>query len=219
LQLKKLTKSDLDILNSMKNVVDGIARMYGEHTEVVLHSLDAEAPEIIKIANGHVTERGEGAPITNLARMKLLEGNDVSDSYVTKTVSGKTLHSITTIVRNPKNKPIGLLCINVDMDVPMQDFLRSIMPTQQNDCCAGARSPETFARNIDETIISTIETVQAEVWSNEAISPSKRNRELVTRLQGLGIFKYKDAVLMVANHLGISRDTIYLYLRELGSND
>lgn len=78
--LKKLTKSDLDILNSMKNVVDGIARMYGEHTEVVLHSLDAEAPEIIKIANGHITERGEGAPITNLARMKLLEGNDVNEN-------------------------------------------------------------------------------------------------------------------------------------------
>ena len=101
----------------------------------------------------------------------------------------------------------------------MQDFLRSIMPVQQNDCCSGnARSPETFARNIDETIISTIETVQSEVWANEAISPSKRNRELVTRLQGLGIFKYKDAVLMVANHLGISRDTIYLYLRELGND-
>ncbi|CAH1522795.1 conserved hypothetical protein [Vibrio owensii] len=218
MQLKKLTKSDLDILNSMKNVVDGIARMYGEHTEVVLHSLDAEAPEIIKIANGHVTERGEGAPITNLARMKLLEGKDVSDSYLTKTASGKTLHSITTIVRNPKNKPIGLLCINVDMDVSMQDFLRSILPQQQNPCCTGASSPETFARNIDETIISTIETVQSEVWTNEAITPSKRNRELVTRLQGLGIFKYKDAVLMVANHLGISRDTIYLYLRELGND-
>ena len=42
-----------------------------EFAEVVLHSLDAEAPEIIKIANGHVTERSEGAPITNLARMKL----------------------------------------------------------------------------------------------------------------------------------------------------
>lgn len=100
----------------------------------------------------------------------------------------------------------------------MQDFLRSIMPPQQNPCCTGAQSPETFARNIDETIISTIETVQSEVWSNEAISPSKRNRELVTRLQGLGIFKYKDAVLMVASHLGISRDTIYLYLRELGND-
>ncbi|TOA92989.1 hypothetical protein CGK17_11970 [Vibrio parahaemolyticus] len=219
LLLKKLTKSDLDILNSMKNVVDGIARMYGEHTEVVLHSLDAEAPEIIKIANGHVTERSEGAPITNLARMKLREGKDVSDSYLTKTSNGKTLHSITTIVRNPKNKPIGLLCINVDMDAPMQAFLKAMLPQQHTECCVGgARSPETFARNIDETIISTIETAQTEVWENEAIAPSKRNRELVTRLHGLGIFKYKDAVLMVANHLGISRDTIYLYLRELGND-
>ncbi|TOK94758.1 PAS domain-containing protein, partial [Vibrio parahaemolyticus] len=83
----------------------------------------------------------------------------VSDSYLTKTSNGKTLHSITTIVRNPKNKPIGLLCINVDMDAPMQAFLKAMLPQQHTECCVGgARSPETFARNIDETIISTIET-------------------------------------------------------------
>ncbi|MDA0147143.1 helix-turn-helix transcriptional regulator [Vibrio sp. LaRot3] len=215
MELKKLTKSDLDILNSMRNVVDGIARMYGEYTEVVLHSLDAELPKIIKIANGHVTERDEGAPITNLALMKLKEGKDVSDSYLTKTNCGKTLHSITTIVRNPKNKPIGLLCINVDMGAPVHSFLRAILPPN-GDCCNETPSPETFARNIDETIESTIDTVKEEVWSNDAISPSKRNREVVTRLHGLGIFKIKDAVLTVANQLGISRDTIYLYLRELG---
>ncbi|OLQ84409.1 hypothetical protein BIY21_20095 [Vibrio ponticus] len=217
MEIKKLTKSDLDILHSMKNVVDGIARMYGEHTEVVLHSLDAESPAIIKIANGHVTERGEGAPITNLALMKLKEGKDVSDSYLTKTQCGKTLHSITTIVRNPKNKPIGLLCINVDMDAPIQSFLKTLLPPR-TDNELEITSPETFARNIDETIESTIDSVQTEVWQNEAIAPSKRNREVVTRLHGLGVFKIKDAVLMVANQLGISRDTIYLYLRELGNN-
>ncbi len=217
MEIKKLTKSDLDILYSMKNVVDGIARMYGEYTEVVLHSLDAESPAIIKIANGHVTERGEGAPITNLALMKLKEGKDVSDSYLTKTSCGKTLHSITTIVRNPKNKPIGLLCINVDMDAPIQSFLKTLLPPRSDNELEVA-SPETFARNIDETIESTIDTVQTEVWQNEMIPPSKRNREVVTRLHGLGIFKIKDAVLMVANQLGISRDTIYLYLRELGNN-
>ncbi|WP_194435914.1 helix-turn-helix transcriptional regulator [Vibrio fluminensis] len=217
MEIKKLTKSDLDILHSMKNVVDGIARMYGEHTEVVLHSLDAESPAIIKIANGHVTERGEGAPITNLALMKLKEGKDVSDSYLTKTMCGKTLHSITTIVRNPKNKPIGLLCINVDMDAPIQSFLKTLLPPR-TDNELEMTSPETFARNIDETIESTIDSVQTEVWQNEAIAPSKRNREVVTRLHGLGVFKIKDAVLMVANQLGISRDTIYLYLRELGNN-
>ncbi|MDW3170566.1 transcriptional regulator, partial [Vibrio sp. Y184] len=158
--LKKLTKSDLDILNSMKNVVDGIARMYGEHTKVVLHSLDAEAPEIIKIANGHVTERSEGAPITNLARMKLREGKDVSDSYLTKTSNGKTLHSITTIVRNPKNKPIGLLCINVNLDAPFSQVLQSFMPTQE---AKEAASSVNFASDVEELVDQTVERTIEEI--------------------------------------------------------
>ena len=46
-----------------------------------------------------------------------------------------------TIVRNPKNKPIGLLCINVDMDAPMQAFLKAMLPQQHSECCVGASTP------------------------------------------------------------------------------
>ena len=51
----ELAQSDYDILHSIENIVDGIAAMYGEHTEVLLHSLDVRNPSIIKIANSHVT--------------------------------------------------------------------------------------------------------------------------------------------------------------------
>ena len=57
MKLQDLTQSDLDILKSVENIVDGIAAMYGQHTEVVLHSLDAKHPSVVKIANGHVTGR------------------------------------------------------------------------------------------------------------------------------------------------------------------
>lgn len=201
----------------MSNVVDGIARMYGEFTEVVLHSLDNDNPSIVKIANGHVTGRGNGAPITNLALLKLKEGNDVSDSYLTKTSCGKTLHSITTIVRNPQGTPIGLLCINVDMDAPVQSFLRTMLPPSSS-CCEVTQSPETFAQNIDETISSTIRSAIDNTWGNSGIAPSKRNREVVTKLHGLNIFKYKDSVQLTAEALEISKDTVYLYLRELENN-
>ena len=213
MEFTKLTQSDYDILNAMTNVVDGIARMYGDYTEVVLHSLDATEPSVVKIANGHVTERTEGAPITNLAIMKLKDGQDVSDSYITRTESGKTLHSITTIVRNPVGQAIGLLCINVDMDAPMQSFLRTMLPPGISD--PAPHSPEIFAKNIDETITSTIDTVIKQVISNDAIPASKRNREVVTRLHELSIFKYKDSVSLTAKELDISRDTVYLYVREL----
>jgi predicted transcriptional regulator YheO len=73
-KLQELSQTDFEILKAMEIIVDGIAAMYGQHTEVLLHSLDARNPSIIKIANGHITGRSVGAPITNLAMMKLKRG-------------------------------------------------------------------------------------------------------------------------------------------------
>nr|WP_280925659.1 PAS domain-containing protein [Shewanella septentrionalis] len=215
--MQDLTQSDLDILKSVENIVDGIAAMYGQHTEVVLHSLDAKHPSVVKIANGHVTGREVGAPITNLALLKLKTGQDISNSYLTKCANGKTLRSITTVIRNSKNQPIGLLCINSDMDAPLQSVLRTMMPEQ----LLGSEltsSPEVFARNIDEALHSTIDSINHEVRSNSGISPSQKNREIVNQLHELGIFELKDSAQVSATRLGISVHSIYRYLREIKAN-
>ncbi|MCT7946637.1 helix-turn-helix transcriptional regulator [Shewanella septentrionalis] len=217
MKLQDLTQSDLDILKSVENIVDGIAAMYGQHTEVVLHSLDAKHPSVVKIANGHVTGREVGAPITNLALLKLKTGQDISNSYLTKCANGKTLRSITTVIRNSKNQPIGLLCINSDMDAPLQSVLRTMMPEQ----LLGSEltsSPEVFARNIDEALHSTIDSINHEVRSNSGISPSQKNREIVNQLHELGIFELKDSAQVSATRLGISVHSIYRYLREIKAN-
>jgi predicted transcriptional regulator YheO len=216
-KLQDLTQSDLDILKSIENIVDGIAAMYGQHTEVVLHSLDAKHPSVVKIANGHVTGREVGAPITNLALLKLKTGQDISNSYLTKCANGKTLRSITTVIRNSKNQPIGLLCINSDMDAPLQSVLRTMMPEQ----LLGSEltsSPEVFARNIDEALHSTIDSVNHEVRANPAISTSQKSREIVNQLHELGIFELKDSAQVAATRLGISVHSIYRYLREIKAN-
>jgi predicted transcriptional regulator YheO len=214
LKLQELSQSDLDILKSTENIVDGIAAMYGQYTEVVLHSLDTNHPSIIKIANGHVTERSIGAPITNLALFKLKEGQDISDSYVTKTAAGKTLRSITIVIRNSSNIPIGLLCINTDMDAPLQSALRAMLPESmiKNET---STSPEIFARNIDETLQSSLDTISNEVKMNPDIPPSKKNREIVTQLYELGVFELKDSTQIAAKRLGISVHSIYRYQREI----
>ncbi|WP_299796747.1 PAS domain-containing protein [uncultured Shewanella sp.] len=217
MKLQELTQSDFDILKSMKNVVDGIAAMYGEHTEVVLHSLDARDPSVIKIANGHITGRKLGAPITNLALLKLKTGQDVSSSYLTKCASGKTLRSMTTIIRNSHNRAIGLLCINSDMDAPLQSVLRTMMPDSMMNA-EFTSSPEVFARNIDEALHSSIDAVNHEVKHNGAIPPSKKSREIVTQLYDLGIFELKDSAQVAAKRLDISVHTIYRYLREIKTN-
>lgn len=214
MKLQELSQHDLDILKSSENIVDGIAAMYGEYTEVVLHSLDRQNPSIVKIANGHVTGRAIGAPITDFALFKLKEGQDISESYVTKTSSGKTLRSITTVIRNPENIPIGLLCINTDMDAPLQSVLR-LMLSGSLIGSEPVKSLETFARDIDESLQATLDKISAEVKANDTIPPSKKNREIVTQLYDLGVFELKDSTQIAAKRLDISVHTIYRYQREI----
>ncbi len=54
------------------------------------------------------------------------------------------------------------------MDALLQSVLRTMMP----ECLHGHdghATPEVFARNIDEALNSTIDTVSAEVRGNEAV--------------------------------------------------
>ena len=127
--MHELTDSDYEILHAMENIVDGIAAMWGEHTEVLLHCLDSRNPSIMKIVNGHITGREVGAPITNIALVKLNEGKDVSDAYITKAPDGKMLRSLTTVIRNKQQQSIGLLCVNFNLDAPFQSMIHSLMPT------------------------------------------------------------------------------------------
>lgn len=216
MQLSKLTQADWDILNATKAIVDGIAAMYGQHTEVVLHGLDIDDLSVIKIANGHVTGRCIGAPVTNLALVKLKTGQDISDAYFTKSPDGHTLRSVTTVIRNPQQQPIGLLCINTDIDAPLQSVLSHFLPsaiTPQHD----VPSPETFARSSDEMLHSTIDSIRQQISDNELISPSKKHRQMVTQLYHLGIFDLKDSAQITADRLDISIHSIYRYIRELKS--
>ncbi|USD67878.1 PAS domain-containing protein [Vibrio sp. SCSIO 43136] len=216
--LVTLSLSDKLILQATFNVVDGIAAMYGTHTEVVLHSLDIENPSIIKIANGHVTDRDIGAPITNLALEKLRSGVDVSEPYFSKGPHGKLLRSVTTVIRNDIGTAIGLLCINSDMDAPIHSLLTSMLPaTNISASQTEVTSSEKFAKSPDEMLQDSIETIRKSILSDSAISPAKRNRAIVEQLFENGAFNIKDAIVITANTLQVSRDTIYRYVREIKS--
>jgi len=218
-KLQELTQNDFDFLTSMENVVDGIATMHGKYTEVVLYSLDVRDPVIIKIVNGTVTGNTVGTAISDLTLHKLKMDQDVSDICWSKSASGKTMRSVTTIIRNADHQPIGLLCINMDMDAPLQAVLRNLTSVDIGLCGETCGSPEFFARNIDEALNSAIDGVNTEVRNNADIPPSKKSREIVTQLNELGIFELKDSTQLAATRLDISVHTIYRYLREIKARE
>ncbi|MGL4907332.1 MAG: PAS domain-containing protein, partial [Plesiomonas sp.] len=64
---RPFTTLDHDILRSYEAVVDGLAALIGTHCEIVLHSLEDLNHSAVRIANGDITGRTIGSPITDLA--------------------------------------------------------------------------------------------------------------------------------------------------------
>ncbi len=94
----ELAQSDYDILHSIENIVDGLLQCMASIRKCYVpfrcsQPFDYQNRE----QSCHWSRRG--APITNLALMKLTQGKDVSGAYMTKCPDGKTLRSTTTIIR------------------------------------------------------------------------------------------------------------------------
>lgn len=213
----KLTKTDYAILNSYRFLLDGLAEYLGSGYEIVLHSLENYEHSAIKVINGHFTGRAEGAPITDLAvRMltEIKESGNIYQSriYVNRNAKGVPMHCATIPIIGENNRIIGLLCMNFHTEIPFYDVLNNLLSIHQEKA---DNSIETYTNNSDELISSAVMEARTAIMNNPTISVSNRNKEVIYMLQEKGIFQLKDAVAKVANYLGISKNTVYLHLRNM----
>lgn len=206
-----LSDEDHAILASYFPVVDGIAALIGEHCEIVLHSLEFLEHSAIYIVNGHNTDRKIGSPITDRALWSLhhMQTDSVSKPYFTKAKGGVLMKSITIAIRNGKQHVIGLICININLDVPMSQFLQSFIAPQETN------SSVNFASSVEDLVAQTIESTIEDIQNDRNVANNNKNRQIVTTLFEKGIFDIKDAINQVAEQLDISRHTVYLYIRQL----
>lgn len=207
------TYEDRAILNSYKAVVDGVSALIGEHCEIVLHSLEDIEHSAICIANGHNTNRQVGSPITDFALRSLrnMQSESVSKPYFTRAKGNVLMKSVTIAIRNKNQRMIGLLCININLDVPVSQFIQSFMPTIDKD----ETSSVNFASSVEDLVSQTIEKTIEEVNADRNVANNNKNRQIVVSLYEKGIFDIKDAINLVAERLNISRHTVYLYIRQI----
>ncbi|MEA9390867.1 transcriptional regulator [Acerihabitans sp. TG2] len=210
---------DHEILSSYESVVDGLAMLIGGHCEIVLHSLEDLKSSAVRIANGEHTGRKIGSPISDLALRMLhdMAGEDssVSKAYFTRAKNGVLMKSVTIAIRNSEQRVIGLLCININLDVPFSQIMQTFVPpeTQEN------ATTVNFASSVDDLVAQTLEFTIEEVNADRGVSNNAKNRQIVLNLYEKGIFDIKDAINQVADRLNISKHTVYLYIRQFKSGD
>ena len=132
--------------------------------------------------------------------------------YFNKSSSDSMLRSCTIPITGEHGRIIGLLCINFHMEMPLSEFLQGMLPSQDSSSVTQASS-ETFSDNIDDLILFSLTETKESVYNDPGISSSNKNKEIIFRLYQQGIFNLKDAVIKVANQLNISKNTVYMHIR------
>lgn len=210
-----LSQEDEAILHALDPFLEGVAKAFGNNCEVVLHSLEDLGHSVIKIVNGHVTGRKVGSPMTDYGLEVLseaqLSGKDVVGHYYTKSEDGRLLKSVTVVIRNGRGSPIGMACINIDLSVPLLEILKQFSP---HNLESYDKEVEHFPSNLDGLVSRMLEVVIERVDIQKELSKTEKNKAIVMEMYQRGLFKVAGVVDIVAKKMGISRYTVYNYIRE-----
>ncbi|AHG74340.1 YheO domain protein [Mannheimia sp. USDA-ARS-USMARC-1261] len=218
-RLDYLDDIDQEIMQSYFSLSEAVAGLLGEFCEVVIHSLNAYENSIIKIINGHHTNRKVGSPITDKG-LQLLKSyqKDKSSSkqvYFSRLNNGNLIKSTTHIIIGHKGVPIGLFCINLNLSTPLDKTVSSFMA---NDPIPLYHKSENFITQPKELIEETFYKAITEIEQHTAKNSKLYKKSIIFYLFENGIFELKDAVPIVAEKLSLTSHAIYKHLREFKNN-
>ncbi|MBD2465838.1 PAS domain-containing protein [Oscillatoria sp. FACHB-1407] len=190
-----------------------IERLLHPFAEIVLH--DLQTNRVVAIFNSF-SHRQIGDD-SLLSEIEFDESKDIIGPYEKLNWDGRRLKSISVMIRDSSKKPVGLLCINLDISKFDECYrlLESLVSTQ-----ALLPNPqEIFKDDWQERInIFVHDYLRKQHKSLEYLSRADK-QELVELLYQEGAFKQKNAANYVGKVLGIARATVYKYLSDVNTNN
>lgn len=195
-------------------IANMIAKTFGRQCEVVIHDLSIPQNSVVYTLNNHVTGRQIGQSFEHLVKEVLLSKNfdgDCTANYMTVIKDGREIKSSTTLLRDSGGKPIGALCINVDVK-PLKDamsFLGDLLNVEQAKPEADVEPFSNVMEIVDDLIDKIIDQ------DNVDNLKRKDKLDLIQFMDDKGVFLIKGAIDKVAERLNISKVTVYSYLDKI----
>ena len=223
------------LLSQYTRLVEFLGLVLGPDYEIILHEISPEQSRVAAIANGGISGRDVGAPITNAAlRMiiqKQYESNNYIINYTGQLSNGKTLRSSTMFIKDG-GKLVGLLCINFDdsrFHELSDNILRLVHPDDfvhhhyfPNDAPAKQPMQPQYAsvqpaEHFQSDMLGLMEDLFATVTKDTGV-PLRRltqaeRAEIVARLYEQGMFELRGAVQFTVDKLGCSQASVYRYIK------
>ena len=211
-----------------------LGQLLGPDYEVALHDVSNKDCSIIAIANGHISGRTIGAPLTSASLQAIAsrdyEKTDFRSNYTGIAANGKLLRSSTFYIKETDGQLVGLLCINFD-DSRYRDISTSILKLCHPDAFVSsnfalnekayqaAEQQERLHESFQSSLSELTDDVLTQTLKQKGVAAdqlSKRERiELIEELNEKGFFLLKGAIKQVADLMNCSPTTVYRHLNKI----
>lgn len=206
-----MTEDEL-LLREAETIVTAVGRMFPGLCEVVLHDLRDPEHSIRAIENNE-SGRSVGDPVTELgiARIRDPDYPDVIQNYPNSFPDGRPAKSTSIGIRNSEGEYVAAICLNLDVSLfaTVARSLHELVRTEEREQSV----TETLRARTSAELRTLAEEFAAEQGRTPRTLDSAEKRRLVRSLRDEGFLDVKNAVRTLTGILGVSRATVYNYLK------
>lgn len=200
------------------NVANAISKLLHPFAEVVIH--DLEKGQIAAIFSPiSKREVGDSSYLDRIDFDHKEKSPDIIGPYEKFNFDGRKLKSISVVIKNKKGLALGFLCINLDVSVftKYQGILNAFLSDFESP---KSQEIETiFKDDLYEQINIFVQNYCVENHLNLDSLSRIDKKNLILRLKKHGALEGKNGGQYIARTLGISRATVYNYLKEKDNNE
>jgi predicted transcriptional regulator YheO len=202
-----------EIFGVLKDIGLAVRALLGESCEVVIHDARDVERSIVWI-DGDVSGRGVGDGMTDAELERLGDGEEGPPfTFVTRNESGQTLKNAWVKFRGPSGEICGAFRIALDVTplVLLQEFAGNLSPDYSRP-----ELGEEFVADLGDMIDIIMADCEYRIGAVAKEMDRDQMIEVIRMLDHRGAFQVRNSAAMVADRLGVTRKTIYNYLREIG---
>lgn len=141
---------------------------------------------------------------------EVLSLEDCTGPYEKINYDGRKIKSISSLIKNEKNKAIGIFCIN--LDITKFDACKNMLDNFLNLQSILTQPIPLFKDDWQEKINQYTHTYLRKNHLNLETLSKIEKKKIVQHLNELGAFTGRNAAHYIAQLLKISRATVYNYL-------
>lgn len=200
-------------LDKYHPVAEAVAALLRPHAEVVIH--DLETGQIHHIVNPLSRRQVGTNSMTELEVASSLQAS-VIGPYRKTNWDRRQLRSVTAVLRNEASRPIGLLCIN--LDISMFEGAAAAIRQLIDFSPEPVFPADLFKPEWKEVANTILAAYLASHKLTEAAMSRTDQLAVIRLLEENGIFDMRGSMPHITQLLRLSRSTVYNMLNEIRKN-